>query len=177
MQTKAIDDLILQRSRFLQFLKGRVENPSTAEDILQSAYIRAMEKSSTLQSDDSAVAWFYRILRNAIIDHYRHRAVEDRAVEQWAKELITETQPDESIHNIACRCIESVLTTLKPQYSEIIRSVDLAENPLEAFAQSAGITPGNAAVRVHRARQALKKQLALTCGTCAEHRCVDCTCS
>jgi RNA polymerase sigma factor (sigma-70 family) len=177
MQTKAIDDLVLQRSRFLQFLKGRVENPSTAEDILQSAYIRAMEKSSTLQSDDSAVAWFYRILRNAVIDHYRHRAVEDRALEQWAKELITETQPDESIHNIVCQCIESVLSTLKPQYREIIRSVDLAENPLEAFAKAAGITPGNAAVRVHRARQALKKQLALTCGTCAEHRCVDCTCS
>lgn len=177
MQTKAIDDLVLHRSRFLQFLKGRVENPSTAEDILQSAYIRAMEKSSTLQSQDSAVAWFYRILRNAVIDHYRHRAVEDRALEQWAKELITETQPDPSIHNIACQCIESVLTTLKPQYSEIIRSVDLAEDPLESFAQAAGITQGNAAVRVHRARQALKKQLALTCGTCAEHRCVDCTCS
>jgi RNA polymerase sigma factor (sigma-70 family) len=176
MQTKAIDDLILQRSKFLQFVKSRVATPSTAEDILQSAYIRAMEKASTLQKEESAVAWFYRILRNAVIDHYRHCAAEDRALEQWAKDLITETQPDETIHNIVCRCIESVLSTLKPQYSKIIRSVDLGEDALEAFAKSAGITPGNAAVRVHRARQALKKQLALTCGTCAEHRCVDCTC-
>src|SRR5665213_560815 len=177
MQTKTIDDLILQRSKFLQFLKNRVDSSSTAEDILQSAYIRALEKSSTLHNDESSVAWFYRILRNAVIDHYRHRAAEDRALEQWAKELITETQPDESIHNIVCQCVESVLSTLKPQYGEIIRSVDLSENTLESFANAAGITPGNAAVRVHRARQALRKQLALTCGTCAEHRCVDCTCS
>ena len=33
--------------------------------------------------------------------------------------------------------------------------VDLAELSLEAFATKAGITPGNAAVRIHRARQAL----------------------
>ncbi|MEO8736601.1 MAG: sigma-70 family RNA polymerase sigma factor [Edaphobacter sp.] len=177
MQTKTIDDLILQRSRFLQFLKNRVDSSSTAEDILQSAYIRALEKSSTLHNDESSVAWFYRILRNAVIDHYRHRAAEDRALEQWAKDLITETQPDESIHNIVCQCVESVLSTLKPQYGEIIRSVDLSENTLESFANAAGITPGNAAVRIHRARQALRKQLALTCGTCAKLRCVDCTCS
>lgn len=176
MQTQTIDELILQRSKFLQFVKGRVTTPSTAEDILQSAYMRAMEKLSTLHKDESAVAWFYRILRNAVIDHYRHRAVEDRALEQWAKELITETQPDESMHHIVCQCIEGVLSTLKPQYSEILRSVDLAENPLENFARSAGITPGNAAVRVHRARQALKKQLKATCGMCAEHHCIDCTC-
>jgi len=177
MQTKAIDDLILQRSRFLQFVKGRVDTPSTAEDILQSAYVRAMEKSSTLNNDESAVAWFYRILRNAVIDHYRHRAAEDRALERWANDLITETPPDEGTQNIVCQCIKQVLPALKPQYSEIIRGVDLGENTLETFAKSAGITPGNAAVRVHRARQALKKQLALTCGTCAEHRCIDCTCS
>ncbi|HZY71913.1 MAG TPA: sigma-70 family RNA polymerase sigma factor [Edaphobacter sp.] len=177
MQTKAIDDLILQRSRFLQFLRGRVDTPSTAEDILQSAYIRAMERSSTLNKTESAVAWFYRILRNAVIDYYRHRDAEDRALERWASDLAAEAAPDTATQNIVCRCIEQVLPAIKPQYSEIIREVDLGEGTLDSFARSAGITPGNAAVRVHRARRALKKQLALACGTCAEHRCVDCTCS
>lgn len=176
MPTEAITGLIDQRAQFLRFVENRVGSRAIAEDIIQAAYIRAIEKASTLQKDESATAWFYRILRNSVIDHYRRRAAEDRALEQWAKELITETQPDESIHNIVCQCIESVLPNLKLQYSEIIRSVDLKEGALEDFAASAGITPNNAAVRVHRARQALKKQLALTCGTCAEHRCVDCTC-
>ncbi len=177
MQTKAIDDLILQRNTFLRFVKSRVDAPSTAEDILQGAYARATEKSSTVHKEESSAAWFYRILRNSIIDHYRHRAAEDRALDRWAKELITETQPHPFTQNVVCQCIESVLATLKPQYSEIIRQVDLAETPLDTFARAVGITAGNAAVRIHRARQALKKQLALTCGTCAEHRCVDCTCS
>ena len=176
MQTEAITGLIDQRRQFLRFVEGRVNSPATAEDIIQAAYIRAMEKASTLQQHESAVAWFYRILRNAVIDHYRHRAAEDRALEQWAKDLITELQPDAATQNIVCQCIDNVLSTLKPAYSEIIREVDLAENSIESFARKSGITPGNASVRAHRARQALKKQLILTCRTCAKHACIDCTC-
>src|SRR6185437_6214384 len=148
MQTEAIAGLIDQRRQFLRFVENRVSSHAVAEDIIQAAYVRAMEKASTLHKEESAAAWFYRILRNAVIDHYRHRAAEDRALEQWAEDLITEVQPDETMQNIVCQCIVSVLSTMKPQYSEIIRSVDLGENSLQDFAKLAGITPGNAAVRV-----------------------------
>jgi RNA polymerase sigma factor (sigma-70 family) len=176
VQTSAIADLIPQRKQFLSFVQRRVESRETAEDILQSAYARAMQRASTLRSDESAVAWFYRILRNAVIDHYRHRNAEDRALAQWAQDLETETSPDTQTQQIICECIDSVLANLKPSYSQIIRDVDLAETSLDNFAQTAGITAGNAAVRVHRARLALKKQLALVCGTCAKHGCLNCTC-
>ena len=176
MPTEAIASLIDQRKQFLRFVEGRVNSRAVAEDIIQAAYIRAMEKASTLQQNESAVAWFYRILRNAVIDHYRHRAAEDRALEQWAKELITEVHPDADTRSIVCQCIDNVLSTLKPAYSEIIREVDLAETSIESFAGKKGITAGNASVRAHRARQALKKQLILTCRTCAKHGCIDCTC-
>lgn len=176
MQTEVIAGLIDQRKQFLRFVENRVSSRVIAEDIIQAAYIRAMEKASTLNKGESAVAWFYRILRNAVIDHYRHRAAEDRALEQWAKDLITETQPDATTQQIVCQCIDNVLATLKPAYSEIIRDVDLAENSIDSFAKKSGITPSNASVRAHRARQALKKQLIQTCRTCAKHACIDCTC-
>jgi RNA polymerase sigma factor (sigma-70 family) len=177
MQTEAIANLVLQRSKFLRFVQRRVDSPATAEDITQSAYIRAMEQASALRSEESAAAWFYRILRNAVIDHHRHRAAEDRALERWAHDLATEAAPDPETHEIVCDCIDEVLLTMKPAYSEILRSVDLAETTLDSFAKRAGITAGNAAVRVHRARQALKKQLTLVCGTCARHGCINCTCT
>jgi RNA polymerase sigma factor (sigma-70 family) len=177
MTATAITGLLDQRRQFLQFVERRVGTRATAEDIIQAAYVRAMEQASTLRSDESAVAWFYRILRNAVIDHYRHRAAEDRALEKWAKDLAIETQFDATTHQIVCQCINNVLDKLKPAYSEIIREVDLTEGTLESFAKRSGITPGNAAVRAHRARQALKKQLILTCRTCAKHGCIDCTCA
>jgi RNA polymerase sigma factor (sigma-70 family) len=174
--TDAIAGLIPQRKRFLHFVQKHVDSPITAEDIIQIAYVRAIEQASTLRSEESAVAWFYRILRNAVIDHYRHRAAEDRALERWAQNLATEATPDPETEKVVCECIGQVLPTMKPSYSEILRDVDLAELSLEAFAAKAGITPGNAAVRIHRARQALRKQLALVCGICAKHACVNCTC-
>jgi RNA polymerase sigma factor (sigma-70 family) len=177
MTATAITGLLDQRRQFLQFVERRVGTRATAEDIIQAAYVRAMEQASTLRSDESAVAWFYRILRNAVIDHYRHRAAEDRALEKWAKDLAIETQFDAPTHQIVCQCINNVLDKLKPAYSEIIREVDLTEGTFESFAKRSGITPGNAAVRAHRARQALKKQLILTCRTCAKHGCIDCTCA
>jgi alpha-glucuronidase len=48
--------------------------------------------------------------------------------------------------------------------------------PVKTFASERGLTPGNAGVRVFRAREALKKRLVESCGTCAEHGCRDCTC-
>ena len=176
MASSPINGLIDQRKQFLQFVERRVATRATAEDIIQAAYIRAMEQASTLRDDESAVAWFYRILRNAVIDHYRHRTAEDRALEQWARDLTFKIEPDPSTQKIVCQCIDSVLSTIKPAYSQILREVDLAEGSLESFAKRSGITPGNAAVRAHRARQALKKQLIQTCRTCAKHGCIDCTC-
>src|ERR1700744_5851128 len=113
MQTSTIASLADQRNRFLQFVRRRVDSPAMAEDILQSAYTRALEQSLVLRNEESAVAWFYRILRNAVIDHYRHRAVEDRALERWAQDLVSESQPDPRTHEIVCECIGDVLRTMK----------------------------------------------------------------
>jgi hypothetical protein len=41
----------VQRSRFLRFLQGRIAEPATAEDILQSAYVRALEHDEELRDD------------------------------------------------------------------------------------------------------------------------------
>jgi RNA polymerase sigma-70 factor (ECF subfamily) len=48
--------------------------------------------------------------------------------------------------------------------------------PVKLFAERKGLTAGNAAVRVFRARAALKRRVVESCGTCAEHGCLDCTC-
>jgi RNA polymerase sigma-70 factor (ECF subfamily) len=68
------------------------------------------------------------------------------------------------------------LPTLKPEYAELLRRVDLEERSVPEAAAEVGITPNNAGVRLHRARQALKHQLERSCGSCATHGCLDCSC-
>ena len=54
--------------------------------------------------------------------------------------------------------------------------VEVGGLPVKTFAEQKGLSPSNAGVRVFRAREALKKRLIESRGTCAEHGCVNCTC-
>jgi RNA polymerase sigma-70 factor (ECF subfamily) len=62
------------------------------------------------------------------------------------------------------------------EYREAIQLVDLEDRSLRELAAKVGIAENNAGVRVHRAREALRKAVKTACGTCAEHGCVDCRC-
>src|SRR4249920_3664113 len=84
----AIQRLVDSHRQFLSFLQRRVESREVAEDILQSAFVRGLERGAEVRDEESAVAWFYRVLRNATIDHYRHRGSTDRALEGWARECV-----------------------------------------------------------------------------------------
>jgi len=71
LSPEAIQRLVDSHRQFLSFLEKRVESRAVAEDILQSAFVRGLERGGELRDEESAVAWFYRVLRNAVIDHYR----------------------------------------------------------------------------------------------------------
>jgi RNA polymerase sigma-70 factor (ECF subfamily) len=167
--------LVEGHRRFLAFLERRVGSQAVAEELLQAAYVRALEKGGELREGESAVAWFYRLLRNALIDYYRRQAAEGRVLEREAREA-TEAGPDPELKEALCACMKQLLPLLKPEYSELLRQVDLEERGVPEVAAEVGITPNNAGVKLHRARQALKRQLERSCGSCATHGCLDCSC-
>jgi RNA polymerase sigma factor (sigma-70 family) len=176
MSESSLNTILDHRKLFLGFVRRRVPEPEIAEDILQAAYMRALQHEGELKHSESVVGWFYRVLRNAVIDYYRRRNSEDKALEAWGRELETAVMPSHETRDEVCACLAGVLDTIKSDYAELIRAVDLGEQPLQNFARERNISASNAGVRAHRARIALRKQLIKTCGSCAEHACVDCTC-
>ena len=117
------------------------------------------------------------MLRNAVVDHHRRHAAAERRLRTLAEELDPDGgDSDPDVDREVCRCIGRLAATLKPEYAEAIRRVEVDGLAVKDFAAEAGISAGNAGVRVHRAREALRRQVARSCGTCAEHGCLDCTC-
>jgi RNA polymerase sigma-70 factor (ECF subfamily) len=173
---RLLANLLENRSRFLSFLSRRVGNSEVAEEILQKAFVRSYQKSQDLRDDERVTGWFYRILRNAVVDHYRKRATERRAIEGFAREPFVSTDEDSSLHQAACECVHDLVKALKPEYSEILQRLDLDEGDLVEVSKQLGITANNAGVRLHRARKALRQRLVDFCGACTEHGCLNCTC-
>lgn len=169
--------LVANHRTFLAFLERRVGSRDVAEDLLQDAFVKGIERAGGLRDDESAVAWFYRVLRNALVDHYRRRDAEARAVSRATGETEGAIEAvDADLLDAACTCIWDLLDTIKPDYAAALRRVDLDGASLAAYAGETGITPNNAGVRLHRARAALRKQVTRSCGTCATHGCLDCHC-
>jgi RNA polymerase sigma factor (sigma-70 family) len=175
LSPQVIDRLVGNHRAFLAFLERRLGDRALAEDILQDAFVRGLDKAGTLAREESAVAWFYRVLRNAVVDHARRRASRSRTLEAFAAEL-DQAVPDAELTRQVCQCVGQLADTLKPDYAEALRRIDVDGMSMKEFAAHAGISSNNAAVRVFRAREALRKQVTRCCGSCAEHGCLDCTC-
>ncbi|HKR66397.1 MAG TPA: sigma-70 family RNA polymerase sigma factor [Thermoanaerobaculia bacterium] len=170
-----VESLVSNHRQFLAFLEKRVESREVAEDILQEAFVRGLD-SQSLRGADSATAWFYRALRNAIVDHYRKKGSEAKALEQVAAEIDESVPPDVELMDTVCSCVTTLLPTLKPEYARAIQRVELDDVPVRDYAAEEGMTANAAGVRVFRAREALKRRLVQSCGTCADHGCLDCRC-
>jgi RNA polymerase sigma-70 factor (ECF subfamily) len=109
-------------------------------------------------------------------DYFRRKESRGRALERLAAQPDQSEPPDSELETVVCACVLSLLDTLKPEYAAAIRRVDLDGTSVHNYSEEVGITPSNGGVRLHRAREALRRQLARCCGTCLTHGCLDCQC-
>jgi len=175
----AVETALVENHReFLRFLRRRVGSPDTAEDILQQFYLRAISKGETLRDSESVIAWLYRLLRTTLVDHFRRETSRHRLEHDFTQlELLTGPDRDADLHQAMCGCFETLLPTLKAEYGDVLRRVDLQGRPPRDVARDLGVDANTVRVRLHRARQALKRSLLRSCQSCAEHGCLECSCT
>ena len=172
LSPRIVKTLVDSHDQFLRFLQSRVGSREAAEDILQAAFVKTLERGDEIRDPESAVAWFYRVLRNAIVDHHRRHAVDVRLKTAMA----APPAEDPELEKAVCGCVKDILPTLKGEYADILQKVEMEGAAVAEVAKAENITPNNAMVRLHRALRALQTRLSQTCGTCTEHGCLDCHC-
>ena len=60
--TATIEALVASHREFLAYVERRVHDRALAEEIVQDALVRNLDKLGEIR--ESAVGWFYRVLRN-----------------------------------------------------------------------------------------------------------------
>src|SRR5512139_4082665 len=102
METPAVvQTLVANHRAFLAFVERRVGNRALAEEIVQEALVKSLDKAGSIE--ETAIGWFYRVLRNAIIDHQRRQAVATKRLEALAVEPADD---DAELHAEVCRCVK-----------------------------------------------------------------------
>ena len=166
------------RQGFFRFLTRRLESLDTAEEVIQEFNLRAISRASDLRDPDCAIPWLYRVLNSTLADFFRREITRRQGEAEYAH-LQPESQKAFDVDTEAvCTCVHKLLPALKPEYSEILRRIDLGGESREHVARDLGIRGNLARVRLHRARQALKRELLNSCGAgCQNHGFMDCECT
>ena len=172
----AIRTLAEVHDSFLKFLGRRLGNRADAEEVMQEFYLRVVIHASQLRREESALAWLRRVLQSALVDYRRRAAARERAEADFARKDAAMPPSTDELEGFVCMCLYQLLPLLRPDYSEVLRRIDLENEPRDAVAAALGLTLGTLTVRLHRARQALRRALQLTCETCPIHGYLDCGC-
>jgi RNA polymerase sigma-70 factor (ECF subfamily) len=172
---EGIEEAIVKNLRlFIGFTRKRVGDEDLAEDLVQDALVKALAAPQKPETEEDTVNWFYRILRHAIIDLYRHKDSRRRALERFSLEV--PEQPDAGEGRLLCECFRRLLPSLPHQYRDLLERIDLAGEAPDTVAAQSGLTRNNLNVRLHRARRHLRGILSANCRACSKHGCLDCTC-
>jgi len=160
---------------FLRFLVRRTASQEEAEDILQDFYLKVVRNAQTIRNRGSLRSWFAQVLRHTLADYYRKAAVKQRAHERLEILEGLALTNDEAERTV-CACLYRLLPTLPPQYAQVIWRIDLLSQRRSQVAKSLRISVNNMAVRIHRARRALRAALEAFCVTCPTHGFLNCGC-
>ncbi|MDF2692492.1 MAG: polymerase sigma 70 [Labilithrix sp.] len=168
-------DLVLQalkeqRTGLIRALRYRLPVGLDADDIFQQTAERAVARAAELRDVEHVNAWLRRIFVRAAIDATRSPARREVPVGELPDE------PDEG-HAPTCGCSLTLLAGLPSTYAEILRRIDLEGTGVEEVAAALGITRSNVAVRLFRARRALRSRLEEHCGVTSSRECTRCVCA
>jgi RNA polymerase sigma-70 factor (ECF subfamily) len=146
------------RLRF--FIRGRVADDATADDLLQNVFMKIQQRLSTLRGPARLEAWVYQIARNTIVDHYRA----SRPAEELPDDL---PQPEETPEGMEkgplLAAFRRMIAELPQPYREAIEVTELEGLSQVDLATRLGISVSGAKSRVQRGRSMLKDMLLECC--------------
>ena len=135
-----------------------------AEDVLQTAYLRAIEGRARFNGHASTRTWFFGVVRNAAAERRRTRWVRGEALLRWVQRAPSpEPSPTpEGASNRAesCRRVREVLTRLSSRQREMLHLVFYQDLTIEQAAQVVHIPVGTARTHYERGKANLRRLLA-----------------
>jgi RNA polymerase sigma-70 factor (ECF subfamily) len=145
-----------------QFIRRRVSDDATAEDLLQDVFLDIHQHIDTLRDVKKLESWIYQVTRNAIIDYYRSKRATTTLDAAEALQL-SEELPDEDIVTELFPSVREMVLSLPAKDRQALILTEYQGLTQKEFAERQGLSISGAKSRVQRAREKLKQQLLACC--------------
>jgi RNA polymerase sigma-70 factor (ECF subfamily) len=144
---------------------ARLVGADEAEDVANDTLLRALAAVEGFRGEAQLGTWLHRIALNCAYDHLRRRKhAANLPAELHAEAVEAPHEEDDPIERLQMsQCVQEVLATLPPAQSRLLLQSDVLDKTAPEIAAEAGITAGNAKIRLHRARRSLQAALAQRC--------------
>ncbi|MBE0541632.1 MAG: RNA polymerase sigma factor SigZ [Verrucomicrobia bacterium] len=146
-------------ARLGQFIRARVSDPATAEDILQDVFVKIQVRLNQLKDPARLQSWIYLIARNAIIDHYRTR----KETVEVPETLTTDHEPESGEMDELKASFRRMIFSLPDPYREALVLTEFEGLTQQQLADRLGLSLSGAKSRVQRGREQLKQRLHECC--------------
>lgn len=144
----------------LHFVRRRVADEASAEDIVQEVFLKVHTHIDTLSDMAKLQSWLYQLARNAIIDHYRRTRITVAISEQLP--AFIEDDENDAVARLT-PAVKAMLAALPAIYREALRLTEYDGLTQKELAEKLGMSLSGAKSRVQRARQMLRQMLLACC--------------
>ena len=145
-----------------QFIRRRISDETTAEDILQDMFLKIHQHMETLRDVRRLESWIYQITRNTIIDSYR--STRPTTTLEAAEVLnLPEELPDDDVVSELLPCIRAMVRNLPELDRQALVLTEYQGLTQKDLAERLGLSFSGAKSRVQRALEKLKQQLLECC--------------
>lgn len=158
----AFDTLVRRYiDRALALARRITGNPHDAEDLVQDAFIRALDRIGSFDNTRPFGPWFFRVLTNAGLNARRARAL--RATEPELPDAPSgDAGPDEELERREIReRFDAALASLSPRQRLIVTWFEVDEMPSSEIAARLGIAQETVRWHLHQARRLLRQALGI----------------
>lgn len=134
-----------------------------AEDVVQTAYVRAIEGRATFNGHSSTRTWFFGVVRNTAAERRRRRWVRGEALARWLArepEPVAEPDPESSADDREARDrIRATLDRLSVRQREVLHLAFYQDLTLEQVAEVLHVPLGTVRTHYQRGKRRLRALL------------------
>jgi RNA polymerase sigma-70 factor, ECF subfamily len=155
----------------------RFVDATEVDDLTQEVFLKAHQGLEGFRGQCKVSTWIFQIATHAALDRIRsplhHLSRQKLIPDSILNSSLEPSAPSHEsnpLHTEMCKCIRGLVDELPLDFRTIIHLSELKELKISEIAQILGISPGAAKIRLHRARQALRKRMEVDCRILLDER-------